>query len=132
MQDPHELEVWAKIHELTLDVYRATTDPTFPRCWPLISQIQKSSLSVESNLVEGATRDNDAEFLQFTRYSISSAFELRTQLLVARDLGYLPPAVHFRQTRLLEEIRKMLWSLIETLERALGRRPPKYGPPPTS
>jgi four helix bundle protein len=90
--------------------------------------MQKSVLSVESNFVEGATRDTDAEFLRFSRYSLSSAFELRTQLLVAKDLGYLPPAVHDRQAGWLEEIRKMLWSLIVTLEQALGRRPAKVGP----
>ena len=122
MQDPENLEVWQKSHQLTLDVYRTTEEPSFPRRWALINQIQKSVLSVESNITEGATRDNDAEFFNFSRYALSSAFELRTQLLVAKDLGYMKPEDHQRQSAQLEEIRKMLWALIESLERSLGRR----------
>ena len=121
MQDPENLDVWQKSHQLTLDVYRITDAPSFPRCWALIDQIQKSVLSVESNLVEGATRDTDAEFLRFGRYALSSAFELRTQLLVAKDLGYMRREDYRRQSSLLEEIRKMLWGLIQKLERSLGR-----------
>ena len=123
MQDPENLEVWKKSHQLTLDVYRTTDAPSFPRRWPLIDQIQKSVLSVESNLTEGATRDNDAEFVRFVRYALSSAFELRTQLLVAKDLGYMKTEDYQRHAGLLEEIRKMLWSLLERLEQSLGRRP---------
>ena len=117
------MEVWQKSHELTLDVHRVTDGPTFYRRWALIDQIQKSAISVESNITEGATRDNDAEFLNFARYALSSAFELRTQLLVAKDLGYLAPADHQRQADLLERVRKMLWSLIQTLRQSLGRLP---------
>jgi four helix bundle protein len=123
MQDPENLKVWKKSHRLTLDVFRATDDPSFPRRWPLINQIQSSVLSVESNIVEGATRGGDAEFLRFARYALSSAFELRTQLRVAAELGYLAPAHYQRHRILIKEVRKMLWSLIETLQRSLRQGP---------
>jgi four helix bundle protein len=123
MQDPESMEVWKKSHQLTVDVYRTTDTPPFHRRWALIDQIQKSVLSVESNITEGATRDNDAEFLRFLRYALSSAFELRTQILVARDLGYMNTEDHQRHSSLLEEVRKMLWGLMETLKRSLGRHP---------
>lgn len=118
MQDPEKLDVWHKSHELTLQVHRATDSPAFPRRYPLINQLQSSALSIESNIVEGATRDSRPEFLRFLRYALSSGCELHTQLLVAKDLAYLPLADFQRMDSLLIEVRKMLWSLIVTVAAA--------------
>ena len=112
MQDPEKLQVWQKSHQLTLDVYRATDAPTFPRRFPLIDQLQSSVLSIESNIAEGASRGGRIEFLRFLRYALSSGFELRTQLLVAKDLAYLALGDIQRMNSLLDEVRKMLWSLM--------------------
>lgn len=120
MQDPEKLEVWHKSHQLTLDVYRATDAPSFPRRYSLINQLQSSVLSVESNIVEGATRGSKREFLRFLRYALSSGCELHTQLLVARDLAYLPLSAFQRMDSLLDEVRKMLWGLIRAVSASLG------------
>jgi four helix bundle protein len=119
MQIPENLQVWHKSHQLTLDVYLATDSPSFPRRYPLINQIQSSVLSVESNIVEGATRGSKPEFLRFLRYALSSACELHTQLLVAKDLAYMPLEHFGRMDSLLDEVRKMLWSLMGTVEAAM-------------
>ena len=120
MQIPENLLVWRKSHQLTLDVYRTTDSPSFPRRYPLINQLQSSVLSIESNIVEGATRGGRAEFLRFLRYALSSGCELRTQLLVAKDLSYLPLKEFKRLDALLDEVRKMLWSLMETVRGSMN------------
>lgn len=121
MQIPENLLVWQKSHQLTLDIYRATDSPPFPRRYPLINQLQSSVLSIESNIVEGATRGGRREFLRFLRYALSSACELRTQLLVAKDLAYLPLEEYKRVDSQLGEVRKMLWSLMNAVSGSMNR-----------
>jgi four helix bundle protein len=55
----------------------------------LTSQIRRSAVSIESNLAEGAGRDSDKEMARFVDIAMGSSFELRCQILIARDLGYL-------------------------------------------
>lgn len=116
MQNPRNLKVWQKSHSLSLEVFRATREIPARECFSLIQQLQSSALSVESNITEGATRGGDVEFRRFARIALSSAFELDSQLLVARNLDYLSPAEYARMRLLDEEIRKMLWALIRRLE----------------
>jgi four helix bundle protein len=121
MQNPEKLDVWRKSHQLTLEVYRATDAHSFPRRYPLINQLQSSVLSVESNITEGATRGSKPEFLRFLRYALSSGCELHTQLLVAKDLAYLPLAKFQQMNSLLDEVRKMLWGLMVSISRSMGK-----------
>ena len=116
MQNPENLDVWHKSHQLTLEVLRLTDDPSFPRRYALIWQIQSSVLSVESNITEGATRGGDREFHRFLGYALSSACELHTQLLVAKDMTYMSMEDFQRLDALVDEIRKMLWSLIKKMD----------------
>ena len=112
MQNPEDLKVWQKSHQLTIEVFKTTESYPWQRCGVLIRQSQSSALSIESNIAEGATRGGDVEFRRFLKISLGSAGELHTQLLVARDLGHLSPGDFTRQDGLLTEIRKMLWALI--------------------
>jgi len=121
MQNPENLQVWKKSHQLTLEVYRATDAPWFPRRFSLINQLQSSVLSIESNIVEGATRGGKPEFLRFLRYALSSGCELHTQLLVAKDLSYLPFEQFQRMDSQLDEVRKMLWGLMVAVSDSLGK-----------
>ena len=97
---------------MTLDVYRTSLQFPWYECRPLIQQLQSSALSVESNIMEGATRGGDIEFRRFSKIALSSACELEGQMLIARDLGYLDPDTYSRMNLLCEEVRKMLWGLI--------------------
>ncbi|HEU4339516.1 MAG TPA: four helix bundle protein, partial [Planctomycetota bacterium] len=63
------------------------------------------------------------DFLRFLKYAISSACELHTQLLVAKDLAYVPLAEFQRIDGLLDEVRKMLWGLIVAVSKSIGRGP---------
>jgi four helix bundle protein len=86
-QDFHDLVVWQKSIELTTCIYKLTR--TFPKdeLYGLVSQMRRSSVSVASNIAEGRGRLNVAEFRQFLGLAQGSLFELKTQLLVAKNLG---------------------------------------------
>lgn len=84
-----ELKVWQKSIELTKEVYRLTS--TFPskEQYGLISQMNRSSVSVPSNIAEGAGRNSKGEFKQFLGVAAGSLFELETQLIISNELGFI-------------------------------------------
>ncbi len=116
MQDYTKLKVWEKAHALTLAVYRRTA--TFPKheLYGLASQMQRSSSSVPTNIVEGCGLDTSKELTRHLHIAMGSAKELEYQLLLARDLGYLAPD-DFKQLRAeVDEVERMLSSLIKTVK----------------
>lgn len=111
MQDFRELAVWQKAHQLTLAVYRATD--AFPQHerYGITSQIRRSAASVPANIAEGRCRRTDRDFGRFVEIALGSANETDYHLLLARDLGYLPPSDHEKLACLTNEVRRMLISL---------------------
>jgi four helix bundle protein len=116
MQDYRKLRVWQKAHELTLGTYAASAYLDKPTAWPLRDQMLRASISVPSNIAEGAGRRSDPDFRRFLGHSLGSLNEVEYDLLLARDLGFLPAAEHSRLSTLLEEVRRMLSGLMATLE----------------
>ena len=115
MQDFKNLNVWKKSHALTLDIYTTTVSfPTDER-YRLVTQLRKSAISIESNIAEGAARSGDVEFRRFLFMALGSACELECQLILTKDLRQLPEADFLRLNGACQEIRKMLWSLIQRL-----------------
>jgi four helix bundle protein len=115
MQDFTQLAVWQKAHNLTINIYKLTFNIPSEEKFGLISQIRRASVSIESNVAEGCGRDSDKEFARFINISMGSSFELRCQLLIVKDLGY----IKLDQCQLLEskilEINKMLGGLLKKL-----------------
>lgn len=115
MQDFTQLVVWRKAHELTVSIYKITANIPSEEKFGLISQIRRASVSIESNLAEGCGRDGDKEFARFVDIAMGSSFELRCQLLIVKDLGY----INSNQYQLFEskilEINRMLGGLLKKL-----------------
>jgi len=111
MADFKQLKVWQKAHHLTLDIYRITQQ--FPRseAYGLTSQMRRCAASIGSNIAEGRGRDGDGEFSRFIQIASGSATELEYQLLLAKDLGYLPEDEYAKVNSDLAEVGRMLISL---------------------
>ena len=111
MRDFRKLSVWQKAHRLTLEVYRITG--TFPpdERFGLTAQLRKSSASVPTNLAEGCGRFGDREFAHFISIAAGSTSEAEYQLLLARDLGYVPAETHEQLDAAVNEVKKMLRAL---------------------
>src|SRR2546426_10752288 len=80
---------WQKARKLTSDIYKVTNQGKFARHFGLRDQIRRAAVSSMSNLAEGFERGRPAEFHQFLSVAKGSCAELRTQLYVALDVGYL-------------------------------------------
>ena len=84
-----DIEAWQKAHELARALYRVTGDGAFSKDFGLRDQIRRAGVSVMSNVAEGFERGGNGEFVHFLSIAKGSAGEVRAQLILARDLGYL-------------------------------------------
>jgi len=87
-----DIEAWQISRTLVKSVYALTKEDCFSKDWGLKDQIQRSAVSIMSNIAEGFERRSDKEFRQFLFISKSSAGELRSLLYVAYDIGYITKA----------------------------------------
>lgn len=84
-----EIDAWRKARQLTREIYAATARGDFARDYGLRDQIRRASVSIMSNIAEGFERGGNKEFRQFLALAKGSAGEVRSQLYVAFDTGYL-------------------------------------------
>jgi four helix bundle protein len=103
-----ELSVWRKARALTKIVYELTNSKGFVRDLPLRDQMRRASVSTMSNVAEGYERSSDRELARFLAIARGSCGELRSQLYVARDQGYLETAAFRRTHDLAVELSRML------------------------
>lgn len=116
MQDYRKLVVWQKAHRLVLDVYAdSERHLRLPPAWAVRDQMTRAAISIPSNIAEGAGRGSDRDFRRFLFHSLGSANELEYDLLLARDLAFISPPLHRQRTEQLEEVRRMLSGLIQSL-----------------
>jgi four helix bundle protein len=110
-----DLKVWAKAHELSIAIYKATA--TFPKDeqYGLTSQIRRSCTSIPANVAEGYGRGSDAELARFLRIAMGSANELDYHLLLARDIDILDVSSYDRLVNQLDDVRRMLTVFIQRL-----------------
>src|SRR6185295_18496969 len=87
-----EIESWRKARALTNEIYHVTASGKFIRDFGLKDQIRRASVSILSNIAEGFERGGDKEFSQFLIIAKGSCGEVRAQLYVALDQGYLSQA----------------------------------------
>ena len=108
-----DLIVWQKSMELSRMIYRHCM--TFPReeTFCLSNQVRRATVSIPSNIAEGYGRDTDNEKVRFMYVSLGSAQELDTQLILSHDFKYIDD--YIKTSQLLNEVEKMLSSLIYTL-----------------
>ena len=114
-QSYRDLLVWQRAMQLNVAVYRLTRD--FPReeQFGLINQIRRAAISIPSNIAEGQGRAGTSEFKHFLTIARGSNCEVQTQLELARALEMGTPGLIDEAEALSNEVRKMLFGLLESL-----------------
>lgn len=84
-----DLKAWQEGHKLVLLIYKLSRG--FPReeIYSLTSQMQRAAVSITSNIAEGFGRQTYKEKVQFYYLAQGSLIELKNQILIAKDIGYL-------------------------------------------
>lgn len=93
---------------------------SFPReeMFGLISQMKRASISIPSNIAEGAGRNTNKDFARFLSIAYGSTNELEYQIILSIDLLFLDKSIGDEFLEQIQEIRKMLHGLINKINNA--------------
>ncbi len=103
-----DLIAWQKARELTKIIYQITNYGKFSTDFGVRDQIRRSAVS---NIAEGFERGGRAEFHQYLVIAKGSCAELRSQLYVALDAGYLDIVTYQKVNALAEETSRLIGGL---------------------
>jgi four helix bundle protein len=115
MHNFKELNVWKESMVLAKDIFITTKNFPQEEKFGLVSQMNRCSISIPSNIAEGAGRQSEKEFNQFLNIALGSCFELETQLLLSKDFNYITK----EQTELLTQQACKIQKMIGGLKRSI-------------
>ena len=110
-----DLIIWQRSMYLAEEIYRVTKQGDFAKDWGLRDQIRKAAVSIPSNISEGYGRFSNKDFRHFLAIANGSANELRTQIQLANNIGYVDKDEAGRLVERCVEVSKMLKAFRNTL-----------------
>lgn len=113
MKTHKDLKVWKESIALVTVIYKHTEGFPKSELYGLTNQIRRSSVSISSNISEGAARHSQKEFIHFLYIALGSSSELETQLIIAENLGFIEKTANEMLMTKLKSISKMLHGLIK-------------------
>ncbi len=116
MRNFRDLDVWKSSVQFVKKIYMLTD--AFPNSekYSLVSQITRCAVSIPSNIAEGCSRNSQKDFSRFLQISLGSAFELETQLEIAKELGFISDLQYHEILPELHIIQKRIQSLKKYVE----------------
>jgi len=117
IKQAQDMEVFKLSHFLTLEIYRLTKNFPPEEKFGLSAQMRRSAYSIPVNIAEGASRLSTKEYKQFVAIARGSVSEMMYQLLLSKDLDYLPEQHYLSLKEKYERVGKMLTNLIKVLKR---------------
>jgi len=84
-----DLKVWQKAHQLVIEIYKLTSKFPSEEKYGLVSQLRRAGVLIASNVVEGFKRKYLKDSLHFYNIANGSLEEVKYQLLLTKDLGYI-------------------------------------------
>jgi len=112
-----DLRAWRTARTLTNHVYALSKKEGFADDWALKDQIRRAAISVMSNIAEGFESRTRPQFIDFLGTAKASAGEVRSQLYVARDQGYLDGDEFEAVSDLADKVSRQLYRLIQHLKK---------------
>ncbi len=111
MHKIEDLLIWKKSIELSKDIYILSSKISNDEKFGIISQIKRCSVSIPSNIAEGAGRNSNNEFKHFLGIANGSCYELQTQLILIKELNLTNdiPEIDSLIEKCIE-IQKMIYS----------------------
>ena len=115
------LIVWSKAKDLAVKVYKVSSRGELLKDFGLRDQIRKCAVSIPSNLAEGDERDTDKESVRFFYIAKGSLAELRTQLQIAFEIGYIEKDTFEELDQEFIQLGKMIGALIKKRGNKISR-----------
>lgn len=105
-----KLVIWKKSLELVFETYRLTKNFPSDERFGLISQLNRCSVSIPSNIAEGTSKSSEKHFKTFLETALGSAFEWETQIIIAKGLNYITEEKFKELEKNINDIQKMISS----------------------
>ncbi len=112
MRNFRNLNIWKVGIDLVKQIYNLTRSFPNSELYGLTNQMRRASVSLPSNIAEGASRKSNADFARYLEIALGSAFELETQLILSKELEYLKQEDFEKITANLHTFQKQLNSLL--------------------
>jgi four helix bundle protein len=109
-----KLVVWQKADKLAYHVYLETKRFPKDEIYGITSQLRRAALSIPTNIVEGAGRQNKNEFKQFNNIALGSLAETEYLLEFCNRLGYFDEKTYVQLESLRRETGALLWSFYKS------------------
>lgn len=113
--------MWQKSVDFVTEIYRCTALFPSDERYGLTSQMRRAAVSLPSNIAEGASRESTKNFLRFIAICNGSLAELQTQLVIAKNLGFITSEILETLKEYADEIGKMLNGLRKSLVKKLDK-----------
>jgi len=113
-----EYKVWQDAVSYVTLIYKTTGQLPYFEKKGLCDQLQRAVVSISSNIAEGAGRPTDADFAHFLDIALGSCYEVETQLIIAKNIGYIDDNCHINLHEGIIKIERQLIALIRTLRNA--------------
>jgi four helix bundle protein len=110
-----DIIAWQKARVLTKEICGATKLEGFAKDFGLRNQIQRAAVSTMSNIAEGYERGGDNEFGQFLSTSKGSCGEVKSQLYVALDQGYIAQGTFDKLYGKADEVGRLVFGFMTYL-----------------
>jgi four helix bundle protein len=111
-----ELDFFKKAHELTIEIYKVTSEFPKEETYGLTSQLRRAAVSIGSNISEGSVRSTNKDWKNFLHNALGSAKEVEYQLLVAKDLSYISVSTYDRLLTIINEVIGKLINYMKKIE----------------
>jgi four helix bundle protein len=111
MNNYKTLKAWQSSIELVVDIYKITASFPNKEMYGLTSQINRSAVSIPSNIAEGCGRTTSKDFNHFLTIALGSTCELETQLIIAFRIGYMNEEPFNISCEKIYAIQRMIKSL---------------------
>lgn len=109
--------VWQQAVEYATKIYKITSDMPYFEKKGLCDQLQRAAVSISSNIAEGSARTSDSEFAHFLDIALGSAYEVETQLLISKNVGYIDINIYNQLFDEIISIEKQLTGLVNTIRK---------------
>jgi len=116
MRKYKDLIIWQRSVKLATDIYEITSDFPSEEKYGLVSQMRRCTVSIPSNIAEGAGRSSNKEYSRFLEIAYGSAYELETQLHISSNLKFIDMNNFKELINEIEEIQKMIYTLNKKLK----------------
>lgn len=119
MGDYSKLEVWQLAKDLAVEIYRYTNEGSLAKDFEMRDQIRRAVVSIPSNIAEGDESGSVQNSIRYFNIAKGSSAELRTQLLIASEIGYLSKESYDELNEKCNAISQKLEKLIQARQKRI-------------